>query len=254
MIDSKVQVISQWKLSDKPIKELKIKSNSFLFAATDYSFEQIPLFQCNKLPSCSLCTTDPYCGWNIREMKCESYKSTLSTAASPLITLNPSICEHFNSKNKPNDNKIKVIQLDSGSNLHLKCNLDDETVEYLNDNIEWHFESTKIDFNSMNNVFLTQKRDMIILAGNSSRNGVYSCFVNQIDLVESYRITFKPGTSLVPPSPTTTSNQKCITAEKYIRQYNNWCDEFSRYQRALNDWEDLKDKSCSSISSSSGRT
>ena len=36
--------------------------------------------------------------------------------------------------------------------------------------------------------------------------------------------------------------QECITAESYIRQYNNWCDELSRYQRALNEWEDLKDK------------
>jgi hypothetical protein len=41
-------------------------------------------------------------------------------------------------------------------------------------------------------------------------------------------------------------NVECITAESYIKQYNNWCDEFTRYQRALNDWEDMRDKTCSS--------
>lgn len=43
----------------------------------------------------------------------------------------------------------------------------------------------------------------------------------------------------------TNLNLECITAENYIKQYNNWCDEYSRYQKALNDWENLKDKSCS---------
>ena len=44
-------------------------------------------------------------------------------------------------------------------------------------------------------------------------------------------------------------NLECITAENYIKQYNNWCDEYSRYQKALNDWENLKDKSCSAAAS-----
>jgi hypothetical protein len=35
---------------------------------------------------------------------------------------------------------------------------------------------------------------------------------------------------------------ECITAENYIKQYNNWCDEYDRYHKALNDWEELKDK------------
>lgn len=35
---------------------------------------------------------------------------------------------------------------------------------------------------------------------------------------------------------------ECITAESYIKQYNNWCDEYNRYHRALNDWEEMKDK------------
>ena len=35
---------------------------------------------------------------------------------------------------------------------------------------------------------------------------------------------------------------ECITAENYIKQYNNWCDEYSRYHKALNEWEELKDK------------
>lgn len=36
--------------------------------------------------------------------------------------------------------------------------------------------------------------------------------------------------------------KECITAENYIKQYNNWCDQYNRYHKALNDWEEMKDK------------
>ena len=34
----------------------------------------------------------------------------------------------------------------------------------------------------------------------------------------------------------------CLTAEKYIEKYNDWCKEFENYQRAYNEWEVLRDQ------------
>ena len=34
----------------------------------------------------------------------------------------------------------------------------------------------------------------------------------------------------------------CLTAEKYIEKYNDWCKEFENYQRAYNEWEILRDQ------------
>ena len=34
----------------------------------------------------------------------------------------------------------------------------------------------------------------------------------------------------------------CLTSEKYIEKYNDWCKEFENYQRAYNEWEVLRDQ------------
>jgi len=137
------------------------------------------------------------------------------------------------------------MQLEAGSYVQLECNIQDS---YLFDFVEWRKDQKPIDFASINskNMFLTWNRDLVLISGNSSQNGMYNCYVDKTELMTSYSLTYKPiSKSNDGLSTSSSSNQKCITAESYIKQYNNWCDEYSRYHKALNEWEDMKDKSCS---------
>lgn len=37
------------------------------------------------------------------------------------------------------------------------------------------------------------KKDLIILAGNVSLNGIYNCYIDKTELISSYSLIFKPG-------------------------------------------------------------
>jgi len=231
-------IISIWKMNfQEPINEIKLEPSSFLVFTTENSIQQISLNQCDHYKICSTCMVDPYCGWNIRSHKCENVESNTN-----LIALNSNLCSRFQRLETS-----KFVHLDNAASAKLDCGVSDE---YLLDQVQWKREEKPIDYN--NNIFLSESKDLVILNGNSSQNGIYACYI-KTDIIASYNLNFKPINSIQAESVATT-NQKCITAESYIRQYNNWCDEYSRYQRALNDWEELKDKSCSSNSNAkSGR-
>lgn len=234
-------VISEWKVANERIDQMKIRKGSSLFVATDASMYQVNLLQCKRYYVCSTCMNDPYCGWNIRKNVCEEATPT----ATNLITLNPSLCSRFQKQEN-----VKTLQIEANTNLKLECNILDA---YLYDHVEWRKDSELIDVKSSASYYLTTEKDLLILSGNSSQAGLYSCYVDKTELMISYSLTYKQAPeSASKTSPIATStNQKCITAESYIRQYNNWCDEFTRYQRALNEWEDLKEKTCSTNSAGS---
>jgi len=225
-------VISEWKVGNEAITEMKIKPGFALYATTQETVLQIDLDQCNRYSICSTCMTDPYCGWNIRKNMCENTRNNNN-----LIVFNSNLCSKFQKQ----DN-TKMIQVDNGASVRLDTG---KYEEYLYDHIEWYRDQVAInlDPNFNNNIFVTTSKDLIILNGNATQNGVYSCRIGKTELIASYNVNFRLVADKA--SMGVSSNQKCITAENYIKQYNNWCDEYSRYQKALNDWENLKDKSCS---------
>lgn len=234
-------IISEWKViaGGAPITEMKIRAGSALYVATEDAVVQVSLAQCERYNLCSTCMNDPYCGWNIRKSQCEDVKQSKNN----LVSLNTNLCSRFQRQEN-----VKVMQLDSSSTafVQLECNIADS---YLFEFVEWRKDQKKIDFSdvSSKNMFLTWNRDLVLVGGNSSQNGVYNCYVDKTELMNSYSLTYKQATKLSNDgfSPAFTSpNQKCITAENYIKQYNSWCDEYSKYHKALNEWEDLKDKSC----------
>lgn len=250
------QIISEWKMCDDPIKSLKIRPGQSLYAMTDSSMYQVELAgeQCSSYYVCSLCMRDPYCGWNLRTNRCEdatasSNRAATDSLASNLVPLNPGLCARLERQEN-----VKTVQLESGSFVLLECLLGADTRrnEFLYQHVEWRRGQRPIDFEhfSSMNIFLTANKDLIIASGNSSLNGIYNCYYDKTELISSYSVTFKQGDVTKVSKQGSSPNQKCITAESYIKQYNNWCDEYNRYHRALNEWEEMKDKTCSTSSAS----
>jgi hypothetical protein len=93
--------------------------------------------------------------------------------------------------------------LESGSFALLECSVRDE---YLFDFIEWRKGQEVIDFANLNgsNMFLTWSKDLIIMSGNSSLNGIYNCYINKLELISSYSLTYKQNDR---PSTGTSPNQ-----------------------------------------------
>ncbi|CAF0705367.1 unnamed protein product [Brachionus calyciflorus] len=231
------KIISEWKVSNDAIKEIKIKQDESIFAASDSSIYQVDInAQCSKYYTCGFCMSDPHCGWNIRTNTCENTKSSAN-----LISLSSNLCSRLERQEN-----IRSVQVEVGSPTILECNVQDE---YLLDLIEWKKDQQPINSNT-NQMYLTWNKDLIILAGNASLNGIYNCYVDKNELLSSYSVTFKSTQESIKAGggSISSSNQKCITADSYIKQYNNWCDEYNRYHKALNDWEEMRDKSCSSSS------
>lgn len=84
---------------------------------------------------------------------------------------------------------------------------------------------------------------------NTSFNGQYSCFINSQPIIsytlETDRDSFVYGDiSSMTGLSRRNGECNCLTAEKYIEKYNDWCKEFENYQRAYNEWEVLRDQSC----------
>lgn len=226
-------IISEWELnSNERINEIKINPGKSLFVATESSVQQVSLNQCHHYSICTTCMRDPNCGWNIRQNVCE-----FADSSSSLVALNENLCSRFQRQEN-----VRNMVVEEGSSAKLECNIADS---YLLKFVEWTKDSELIGFSG--NLFLSDAKDLVILNGNVTESGVYKCYANT-DLVVSYNLSYKPQSVHLAASVSTTSSEKCITSESYIKQYNNWCDEYSRYQRALNEWEDLKDKSCSSMS------
>jgi len=226
-------IISEWSLQNSdPINELQVKSSESLFAATSTSIQQISLDQCKSYKICTTCMRDPYCGWNIRQNTCDSIKMNVN-----VVALNENLCSRFQRQDD-----VRSVAAESKSSLRLSCDINEP---YLFEFVQWFKDDREIKFNE--NIFLSDSKDLVIINGNLTQNGIYKCYAN-LDLVISYDLNYKPPTNDNHFDISTNTDKKCITAESYIKQYNNWCDEYSRYQRALNEWEELKDKSCSSMS------
>ncbi len=60
----------------------------------------------------------------------------------------------------------------------------------MSDFIEWKKDRISINQNKISNYVLTAAKDLVILNGNSSLNGVYNCVVDN-EIISSYSITFK---------------------------------------------------------------
>ena len=191
-LDSSV-IISEWKLGSESINEIKIRPAMSLFASTDYSLYQVDLRpQCSRYSVCSLCMNDPYCGWNIKKNTCETLKSNAN-----LVTLNQNLCSRLQRQEN-----VKSVQLESGSFALLECSVNDE---YLFEFVEWRKGQEVIDFTKLNgsNMFQTWSKDLIIMSGNSSLNGIYNCYIDKNELISSYHLTYKSvdKTSLTGTSP-----------------------------------------------------
>ena len=70
--------------------------------------------------------------------------------SSNLVSLNSNLCSRFKRQDVP-----KQIQLTSGTNAYLKCNIQEE---YLYESVQWRRDDQQLDFDSVNNIFLTLNR------------------------------------------------------------------------------------------------
>jgi hypothetical protein len=138
---------------------------------------------------------DPYCGWNIRKGSCEEARLNKN-----LLTLNANLCSRIVKQ----DQQPKPIQLDINASIQLECNINDN---YLLEHVEWKKDQIPIEFetDTNKNLFITSKKELIILNGNSTQNGVYSCYLDKTELINSYSILYKETKTKSNESPGVTS-------------------------------------------------
>ena len=186
--------LSEWKLGDEAIGELKIGGGGggSLFASGDAWIGQVELSaQCAHYAVCAMCANDPYCGWNGRTRRCEAVSS-----AAPLLVTSKQQCSSGRESETTSIVAAKTMQVESDSGVvQLECELNAAAGGgYLLDAIEWHRDGRALDptSSSSGSIFLTRNKELVIAAGNSSHNGVYTCFVLD-EALNSYSLTFKPG-------------------------------------------------------------
>ena len=151
-----------------------------LFAVSDRSVYQVEIGkQCSRYYTCGFCMSDPHCGWNIRSNRCQNTNSNAN-----LINLNLNLCSRLDRQES-----VKSVEAETGSTLVLECNIRDK---YLYELIEWKKDQIPITPVKHHLIF-TSNKDLIILNGNASYNGIYNCYADKNELIRSYKVDYKQG-------------------------------------------------------------
>jgi len=211
-----------------------------LYVSTDSGVYQFPVNQCNRYMLCTECERDPLCHYDVQQNRCLNVDENNIKVA--IARLQP---ESWCKKSVQRPSKILELTRKKGETVWLQCDVN----EHLRSSIEWRWNGQNIQDTLFNNFLLTKEQNLIIINMNNSLNGQYTCFIDHQPIVsyslETDRDSFVYGDiSSITNLSRRNGECNCLTAEKYIEKYNDWCKEFENYQRAYNEWEVLRDQSC----------
>ncbi|CAF1214938.1 unnamed protein product [Adineta ricciae] len=230
-------------INDKsPVRNMVLAQDTKqLYVSTDAAVYQFSVNQCNRYMLCTECERDPLCHYDVQQNRCSNVDE--SHVKSAIARLQP---ESWCKKSVQRPNKILQLTRKKGETVWLQCDVS----EYLRSSIEWRWNGRNIQETLFNNYLLTKEHNLIIINMNNSLNGQYTCFIGHQPIV-SYSLETDREAYVYGDVSTTITNLSrrngecnCLTAEKYIEKYNDWCKEFENYQRAYNEWEVLRDQSC----------
>jgi hypothetical protein len=242
----KYLLLTSWILDENnneksPVRNMILAQDTKqLYVSTDFGVYQFSVNQCNRYMLCTECERDPLCHYDVQQNRCLNVDENNIKVA--LARLQP---ESWCKKSVQRPSKILQLTRKKGETVWLQCDVN----EHLRSSIEWRWNGRNIQDTLFNNFLLTKEQNLIIINMNISLNGQYTCFIDHQPIVsyslETDRDSFVYGdvTSITNLSRRN-GECNCLTAEKYIEKYNDWCKEFENYQRAYNEWEVLRDQSC----------
>ncbi|XP_005092387.1 semaphorin-2A [Aplysia californica] len=202
-----------------PIWSLTLYKN-WIYFGTDWTVGQIHLETCGKYKKIDLCIYDPYCGWDtlLNECRSNERKNLINYANIDLLSYS---LEEAIRKQVGDLYYFEKMSKISGSSVTLKI----EYRLHISGTVHWKRNGTLV---SSDRHILAQDNSLIVTDLRKSDEGLYSAVDQLGRTVAEYSLAVE------------TSKEQI--EQRWMRKFDQWCDEFERYQEDIRQWE----RKCSS--------
>lgn len=200
------------KLSSK-INDVALLPSEFFFITSQSGVSQFSVARCPTLPSCALCSLDPYCSWNAVTSKCAL-------------------------KTKANEKQVGWVSSSWAGRISPECSAVEKlSVKdvYLGDGIKisgvkggvWQRDGQEIENGERH--LITESGELVILDVDVEDSGTYECVRGNVILMRE-RVVVHENCA----RPTSVAEYRSCQRE--------WCKKADAYKAALNIWSDSNKK------------
>ncbi|GFS22382.1 semaphorin-2A [Elysia marginata] len=208
---------------NKPIWGLVNHGNSIYFS-TDTAVGQIPVETCDKYTKIDLCIYDPYCGWDTNLGECRIYSNSPSILPYKSIDLMSYSLEEAITKAVGGYLvKFERISRTTGSSVMFRV----AYKLHIRGNVRWSKEGTPVRGDRH---ILAQDNSLIITDIRSADEGHYEAKDSNGRVVADYSLIVE-------------TNKEQIE-QRWMRKFDQWCEEFERYQEDIRKWEKKCEACC----------
>lgn len=199
----------------RPIWSMILQSQT-LFLGTDRSVVQLGVVTCEAYTKVDLCVYDSFCGWDAKVGQCVPISKGRRTIAFNDIDLyNHDLERAFQLKVGDLYEFEKVAKI-SGSSVTLKI----DYKLHVPGSVTWTLNNSVV---ADERHILAQDNSLIITDLRKVDEGVYEAWDERKRTVAKYLLSIE-----------TTKEQ---IEQRWMRKFDQWCDEFERYQNDIRQWE-----------------
>ncbi|KAK3783259.1 hypothetical protein RRG08_047714 [Elysia crispata] len=207
----------------KPIWSLVYHGNSIYFS-TDTAVGQIPVETCEKYTKIDLCIYDPYCGWDTTLEECRIYSNSPRIIPYKGIDLLAYSLEEAISKAIGGELfKYERISRTTGSSVMLRIAFK----LHIRGSVHWTKDGASVRGDRH---ILAQDNSLIITDIRKQDEGNYLARDNNNRKVAEYTLVVE-------------TNKEQIE-QRWMRKFDQWCEEFERYQEDIRKWEKKCEACC----------
>ncbi|XP_059149831.1 semaphorin-2A-like [Physella acuta] len=191
--------------------------NQWIYFGTDVAVGQLSVETCDKYKKIDLCLYDPYCGWDsqLGECRAKSNERRNLILYSHLDMLSYSLEESIRKLVGELYTAEKVFKI-SGSSATLRVDFK----LHISGSVKWTKNGTGV---SGDRHILAQDNSLIITDLRKSDEGTYVASDSLRRTVAEYTLAIE------------TSKEQI--EQRWMRKFDQWCDEFERYQEDVRQWE-----------------
>ncbi|XP_076465872.1 semaphorin-2A-like [Babylonia areolata] len=206
----------------RPIWTMLLRGQT-LFLGTDQSVVQINVETCHVYLNVDLCLYDPYCGWDAKTNECVKAIGNRRVITFADIDLFSHDLEQAIQLKVGDLYKYEKVSKISGSSVTLKV----EYKLHVPGTVTWTRNNTVV---SDERHILAQDNSLIITDLRKSDEGVYVALDRKKRTVAKYLLSIE-----------TTKEQ---IEQRWMKKFDQWCDEFERYQNDIRQWEQKCNACC----------
>ncbi|KAL8604481.1 hypothetical protein ACOMHN_042309 [Nucella lapillus] len=205
-----------------PIWSMILHSHT-LFLGTDKTVVQLSVVTCEAYLKVDLCIYDPYCGWDAKISQCVHSSKGRRVITFADIDLYNHDLERAIQLKVGDLYKYEKVSKISGSSVSLKV----DYKLYVPGMVTWMKNNT---FVSDDRHILAQDNSLVITDVRKADAGIYEAIDEQKRTVAKYLLSIE-----------TTKEQ---IEQRWMRKFDQWCDEFERYQNDIRQWEQKCSSCC----------